>query len=400
MDIHLDWNGVAPGSIAPGSAAMRALFPLDPAVTQFNHGGYGVTPLPVSAARDAWRRRVEANPTAFFFQHDFVARVRAAAGRVAGLLGGRGEDWVFVPNATAGLNAVIQAVDLAPGDEILLTDHGYNAVKQAALRWTARAGAAVRVAALPWPDATADGIVAAISAGITSRTRLVIVDHITSPTSLTLPVARIAALCRDAGMPLAVDGAHAPGHIAALDAPSLGADVYVGNLHKWAYAPRALGALWASPAWQTRLHPTVISHGYGQGFTAEFDWQGTVDPTPVLTVDAAFAFAEALGRGRLAAWSRATLDVALPALMTSLGSNATTPAELRAPAMATIALPESAGVDVDAAMSLRRRMRERHGAEIQIVPFAGRLWLRVCATPYLDVADFERLARALRAEIG
>ncbi len=378
-----------------GSDAAKALFGLDPAVAYFNHGGFGVTPRAVAAGQVRWRERIEADPTTFFSPLGLAPLLRAGADRVAGRFGGQGGEWGFVPNVTAGLNAVIQAVDLRPGDEILLTDHGYNAVRQAALHWTSRVGASVATASLPWPAVDADAVVAAIARAIGPRTRLVIVDHVTSPTSLALPVERIAALCRDAGVPLVVDGAHAPGQIEPLDAPAIGADIYVGNLHKWAWVPRGCGVLWASAAWRARLHPTVISHGYGQGFAAEFDWQGTADPTPALCVGAAFDFADWWGRERIDAWNRALLDEAVAHLASALGVNGAPSATLLAPMMATLPLPTDAS-GVDAALALRRRLLERHRLLAQIVPFRDRLWLRICAAPYLGRADVERLAAALR----
>jgi isopenicillin-N epimerase len=378
-----------------GSHEMAALFGLDPDIAYLNHGGYGVTPAPVRVTQDVWRRQIEANPTAFFDREHFTALARVAAKRVATWLGGSGEGWVFVANATAGLNSVLRSLGLKPGDEIVLTDHGYNAVLQAALYESSAPGAKVVTARLPWPDYSHDGAVEAIERAITPRTRLVIVDHITSPTALILPVARIAALCRARGSTLAIDGAHAPGHLRDIDVPALGADLYVGNLHKWAFTPRGCGVLWAAPAWRERLHPVVISHGYGQGYTAEFDWQGTHDPTPMLCVDAAFDFAERIGRARLVAWNYGLIEHAVPSLCAALEVNESTPPEARA-MMAIVALPSRVQGTRDNAQALKRRLREEHGLEAQIVAFQDRAWVRIAAAPYLSADDFARLGVALR----
>ena len=203
--------------------------------------------------QDVWRRQIETNPTA-----SSTARISPPGARRGQprrpLAGRRGDGWVFVANATAGLTSVLRSLGLKAGDEVVLTDHGYNAVLQAALYESSAPGARVVTARLPWPDYSHDAALAAIEQAITPRTRLVIVDHITSPTALILPVARIAALCRARGVPLAIDGAHAPGQLRDLDVVALGADIYVGNLHKWAFVPRGCGVLWASPAWRERLH--------------------------------------------------------------------------------------------------------------------------------------------------
>lgn len=382
-----------------GSIEMAALFGLDPDIVYLNHGGFGVTPAPVRVTQDVWRRQIEANPTAFFDRAHFTPLVRVAATRVAKWLGGSGEGWVFVANATAGLNSVLRSLGLKSGDEIVVTDHGYNAVLQAALYESSAPGAKVVTARLPWPDYSHDGAVEAIERAITPRTKLVIVDHITSPTALILPVARIAKLCRAKGVPLAVDGAHAPGHLRDVDVVALGADIYVGNLHKWAFVPRGCGVLWASPAWRERLHPTVISHGYGQGYNAEFDWQGTVDPTPLLCVEAAFDFAEQIGRARLVAWNYGLIEHAVPALCAALEVNEATPPEARA-MMATIALPSRVSGARDNTLALKRKLREEHGLEAQIVPFQDRAWVRIAAAPYLSADDFGRLGAALRQAIA
>jgi isopenicillin-N epimerase len=380
IDVHL------PRSVPEFGHPTAALFGLDPAIRYLNHGGYGAAPLAVLAVQDAWRRTIEANPTRYLVVDQLGPRLRQVAEAVARRLGGEGQDWTFVANATDGANAVMGSLRLAPGDEILLTDHGYNALRQTALHVAARAGAEVRTVSLPWPDASADAILAAITLALRPRTRLLVIDHISSPTSLVLPVARIAAAARAAGVPLLVDGAHVPGHL-ALDVPSLGADWYIGNLHKWAFVPRGCGVLWSRRALQAELHPTVISHGYGQCYTTEFDWQGTRDFSGVLSVPAAFDFADRLGGfDAIAAYNHALVANFAERLHAMLGTNQSTPAGLRG-FSTTVALPARLAATPETARALRQRLFERHGVVAPIFPLAGRLWLRVQAQVYLEADD-------------
>jgi isopenicillin-N epimerase len=380
IDAHL------PASLPKLGHSTAALFGLDPAIRYLNHGGYGAAPLAVLAVQDAWRRTIEANPTRFLVVDQLGPRLRQVADAVARRLGGEGQDWTFVANATDGANAVMRSLRLAPGDEILLSDHGYNALRQTALYVASQSGAEVRTISLPWPDASADGIVAAVAGALSPRTRLLVIDHISSPTSLVLPVARIAAAAREAGVPLLVDGAHVPGHL-PLDVPSLGADWYVGNLHKWAFVPRGCGVLWSRRALQGELHPTVISHGYAQGYTSEFDWQGTRDFSGVLSVPAAFDFADRLGGlDAIAAYNRGLVAGFAERLHAMLGTNQSTPADLRG-FSTTVALPARLAATPETSRALRQRLFERHGVVAPIFPLAGRLWLRVQAQVYLEADD-------------
>src|SRR5215470_18023489 len=242
---------------------------LDPEVAFLNHGSFGAAPRAVLAEQDRWRTLMERHPT-HFMSEDLPPALRAAAAKLAAFVGARSDDLVFVENATAGCNAVLRSLRFAAGDEILVTDHGYPAVRKAAEYVAGRAGARVIEAAVPFPLEDPAQVVAAVRTRLGSKTRLAIFDHITSPTAIIFPVRELIELCRAAGALVLIDGAHAPGMI-SLDAPAVGADWYAGNCHKWLMAPKGSAFLWASASAQAELHPLVISHGLGEGFTAEFD---------------------------------------------------------------------------------------------------------------------------------
>jgi isopenicillin-N epimerase len=321
---------------------------------------------------------------------------RAAAG-VAAFVGARTEDLVFVDNATTGVNAVLRSLTFAPGDEILLTDHTYGAVARTAAYIARRTGAVVRIAELPGQPYHAGAIADAIDAACTPNTRVLIVDHITSGSALILPVREIAARARARGIAVLVDGAHAPGAI-RLDIPSLGADWYTGNLHKWAMAPRSSAFLWAPPERQADLHPAVISWGFDHGFDAEFDLVGTRDPTPWLTAPAGIAFLESLGLDALRAWNHALVWDATRMLADRWRVPVPADESMIGP-MVTMELPASVKPEAAAVQALRDALLFEDRIEVQMHVFKGRAWCRLCGQAYVDASDFEKFRDAVERRL-
>ena len=367
-------------------------WPLDPAIAYLNHGTVGVTPTSVQQRQDAIRLEIERQP-ARFMRHHLRPRLREAADAVGRFLGAAGDDIVFVENATTGINAVLRSLGFAPGDEILICDHTYPAVRNAVAFVCRPTGAVMTEARLPFPLATPDGALAALDAALTARTRLVVIDHVTSQTGLKLPIAEMAALIRRRGALSLVDAAHAPGMFAyRIDA--LGVDWYVANLHKWLFAPRGTAILWCAGERQQGLHPAVISHGLDKGFHEEFAWTGTRDFSAWLAAPAGIEVLEQLGPA--AAW-RHNRDLAIAgaqAVAARWGTEASVPAGMTE-SIALVAVPERFGTTADEASDLRDRLLFQHGIECAVYRFGDRLWARVSAQVYNDMADFERLARAL-----
>ena len=385
-------------SVAPppdplaGFVAERAAWPLDPAITYLNHGGYGVTPKAVLAAQEAWRAESERNPTGFMTR-TLPGALREAAGVVAGALGATADDLVFVDNATAGINAVLRSFPLRAGDEVLILSLAYPAVMKAAQFLCAQAGARLVAVPVVLPLAEEGVIEAAVAAQLSARTRLAIFDHIASASALLLPVARLTQLAHRAGARVLIDGAHAPGQV-ALDLPAIGADWYVGNLHKWYLAPRGCGFLWAPPDMQRDLHPLALSHGLGAGFSAEFDWTGTRDFTAPLSAPAGIACHRALGGPALMARNVALARVAATGLAEAWRSELGGPPETFA-AMATVRLPLAGEASAARAVALCRWLATAHRIEVAVNAVDGALWLRISAQAYNDLADYERLGRVL-----
>lgn len=380
---------------------------LDPAITYLNHGTVGATPRVVLEAQQAWQRRIEAQPAAFLFRElmrlapDEPGQprrlLRQAADAVGAFVGARGDDLVFVDNASTGINAVLRSIALAPGDEIVVLDQAYGAVLKTAEFVARAAGARVVVAATPFPlrgDATA-ACVEAVERVLTPRTRVAVIDHVASDTALLLPVAAMTAACRARGVPVLVDGAHAPGAI-ALDVAAIGADWYVANLHKWAFAPRACGLLWVAPARRATLHPPVISWGLDVGLVQEFEWTGTRDPSAMLAAPDGIAFMrDVLGVDAMRAWNHDLVWRMAHELSARWGQPFTTP-EAMVGCMASVALPERiAALGAPAATALKDWLFHERRIEAQVLAIRGRPHVRLAAQVYNDETDFERLAEAV-----
>lgn len=364
--------------------AIRHAWRLDPKFVTVNHGSFGATPECVLAEQDAWRRRMEAQPTRFMGMV-LPDALRDAASRLGEFIGARGEDIAFVDNATTGCNAVLRSLSLRPGDEVLVLDHGYGAVRNAVRFVTEQAGARMTEAALPFPRATSDGIVTAVAAALSPRARLAVIDHITSGSALVMPLDRVIAACHDAGVPVLVDGAHGPGHVdVALN--DLGADWYTGNCHKWLCAPKGAAFLWTSEERQVDTHPTVISHGYGKGYIQEFDWTGTRDPSAFLSIGSAIEFHEQLGGPSL---RQRNIDLAAEAAsLAARRLNTETIDTDTAGAMRLVRVP--VGQDT-AAAPLRAKLLQA-GTDAPVHAIGGGLWLRLSAFAYNELEDYARLA--------
>lgn len=368
--------------------AVRHEWPLDWRFLSVNHGSFGATPRVVLAAQQDWRRRMEAQ-TGRFFGRVLPDALRHAADRLGAFIGAEGKDIAFVDNATTGCNAVLRSLRLQAGDEVVVLTHGYGAVRNTVRFVTERAGAHMVEAAIPFPQPDADTVLAALQGVLTARTRLAVLDHITSGSALVLPVQRMVEACHAAGVPVLVDGAHAPAQV-DLNLSALEADWYAGNCHKWLCAPKGSAFLWAAPQRQHDLHPVTISHGFGQGFLREFDWTGTRDPSPYLCVDSAIDFHHRLGGPALRARNVALAAEATALLARRLNTE-TGGSPQMAGSMGVVRLPISGDATTEHANKLRQRLMDA-GTDAPVHAIDGSLWLRISAFAYNEIGDYERLA--------
>jgi isopenicillin-N epimerase len=363
---------------------------LDPALAYLNHGGFGAAPRCVQADQQAWRDALERNPHGFLV-HELPGLLAAVRARVARFLGADQDGVVFVDNATAGMQTVITSTRLARGDEVLTTDHCYPAVLAQLRQVTGAAGAALRIAPVPLPAGGREAVAAAVLTRLTPRTRLVVIDHIASCSGLVFPVEEIAAECRRQGVPVLVDGAHATGQL-PVDLTRLGADFWVGNLHKWVSAPKASAVLHAAPRWRGALRPLVTSHGTADGFLPSFDWTGTRDPSALLAVPAALDFFGQAGWPAVREHNDELAGRGAALVAARIGTSPPDASGLAA-AMRLVPLPGPLA-EADA-RALELRLLRDFGIVVPVTSHGGFRWLRVSAQLYNTVGDYERLADAL-----
>ena len=383
---------------------MRSLFALDENITFLNHGSFGACPREVLQAQQRWQWEMERNPVDFLGRRSagLLAQARDALGAE---IGAAGADLVFVPNSTTGVNVVARSLPLQPGDEVLSTNLEYGACDATWLQVCARQGAHYRRVEVALP-LRPEQLVTTLVAAMGPHTRLVYLSHITSTTALTLPVAEVCAAARARGIPVLVDGAHAPGQI-PLDLATLGADFYVGNCHKWQCAPKGSAFLQARAEHQPLLDATVTSWGYAadSGGHAGFDaylgrslferrmqWQGTRDISAWLTVPEALAFQARHDWRQVRQRSHALAAMAQQALCQRFGLAPLSGDEAWAQMVAIPVPPQ----DPEA---LRQRLWAESRIEVPITQHGGQTFVRVSAQAYTTEADIERLlaAPALRA---
>ncbi len=388
---------------APFGAGLRHAWPIDPHVTYLNHGTVGAPPRAVLTQQRLISDQIERHPARFMLREiadpggthstEGVPRLRQAAARVAEFVGLADADGLaFTSNITAAANAVLRSFAFESGDQIAVTDLGYGGVTNAAV-YTARVtGAEVVTIPLPRAGAEPAAFVDAIADGLTERTRMLVIDHITAQTALVLPIAKIAEACHRRGVLVLVDGAHVPGNI-ALDLGSLGVDWYTANLHKWAWSPRSCGFVWAAPEHRGTLHPTVISWGLDNGMAAEFDLLGTQDPTQALTAPFAIDLMRAYGVDRIQSYNHGLALWAGRHLSELWGTEFTTPEQMIG-AMVAIALPPRLGSSVEDAEHLRLAL-DAADIEVPVYSTGDGLAIRISAQIYCDTGDIQRLAEAI-----
>jgi isopenicillin-N epimerase len=368
---------------------------LRPDTTYLNHGSFGPPPRMVQEARRVWQQRLDEQPMDFFVRQ-FEPAYFAAREALAKFVGSAAENLVFAENATAAMNHVAASVRLAPGDEVLLTDHEYGAVRRIWERACQQTGAQVVTATLPRPFTDAASVVTTLLERVSPRTRLVVVSHITSPTAVTLPVAEICAALRTRGVVTCIDGPHAVAQLElALDA--LDCDFYCASCHKWLCAPFGSGFLYAAPRQQAGVQPAALSWGRVFGddrrhWFDEFVWSGTRDPSPYLTLPSAIQFLEDAG---LEAFRRQTHALAQHAREQLLRFASHEPLVPDDPewygCMAHVPLPPGE------ARPLQKALWERHGIEVPIIDWGGARWIRVSCHLYNTEQEIAKLVTALGA---
>ena len=384
-----------PGDPPDPIPGARLLFSLDPAVSYLNHGSFGAVPISVQRTQQRLRDEAESNPMKFFHLglDDRVVHTRR---HVAGFLGADPDGSALVGNTTIGVSLVLQSVRIGAGDEVLMTDHAYGAVSMAVRRQCRRAGATARTVALPLTATDAEVVSRIRSALRPGRTKLLVVDQITSPTAKAFPVRDLAAAAREHDIPVLVDAAHVPGML-PVDVSAIGADFWVGNLHKWAFAPRGTALLAVAAPWRRRIDPLVVSWAQEKGFPHSVEFQGTLDPTAWMSAPAGLYVMRSLGADTVRRHNAALAAYGQRVVGEALGY---APEDLPDPgdplvSMRVIPLPAGLATTAPEAHGLRDRLADQLSIETAINAWGGRGHLRLSAQVYNDADEYDDLADKL-----
>lgn len=403
-----------------GPSPYATLWSLDPSVAMLNHGSFGACPREILQCQREWQNRLEAEPVRFLIR-ELTPLLDASRAKLADAVGTVPENLAMVRNATFAVNSVVRSKRFEPGDELLTTRHDYNACRNVLHFVAQQWGAKVVVADVPFPIRSPDEVIDAVMKCVTPKTRLAMLDHVTSPTAVILPVERLATMLEEQGVEVLVDGSHAVLSL-PLELDTLGASYYTSNCHKWLCTPKGSAFLYVRPDRQEssygtdRIHPAVISHGYNMAcdkrsrFFDEFDWTGTDDPSPWLAVGKTIEFFQRRfgGLREVADHNHRLVVAARRMLCNRLGVEPPCPESMLS-SMATVALPDAAChkklEQVSAAVSihpLQNELLHRYGIEVPILywPDRSRCWIRISAHLYNDFTQYERLADALEELLG
>lgn len=379
-------------------SALKQYFLLDPNIIFLNHGSFGATPRPVFEAYQSWQLRLERQPVLFLGREfdELLLQSRTALG---GYLNADAEDLVYIPNATHGVNIIARALQLQEGDEVLTTDHEYGACDYTWDFLCAKAGARYIHRPIPVPVCTDDHIVEQFWQGVTPRTKAIYLSHITSPTALRLPVEKICARAKQAGILSIVDAAHSPGQI-HVDLKALDADVVFGNCHKWMLSAKGAAFLYVRHQLQDLIEPLIVSWGYqatedtttGSRFVDLLQWAGTKDPSAALAVPAAIEFMQEHNWAQVRVDCHALLHETLARLVDLTGLSPLYPLDSSFYGQMGVApLPAS---DLK---ELKRRLYDEHRIEVPLIEWNGMHLIRVSIQAYNDRRDADALLDALNS---
>lgn len=260
---------------------------LDPSILFLNHGSFGATPIKVLEQQQHFQKQLESQPLRFFMR-ELPELHRETLQKLGSFLQCDPQDLVYVKNATEGVNTVLSSIPWQKNDRVLITNHIYQACKNALLVYAQRYGFEIDEVEVSYPCQNEDEILQSVLSGITKRTRLILIDHISSPTALQFPIEKIARSIEGSRVELLVDGAHAPGMI-PIHPSETGAQYYTGNCHKWLCAPKGAAFLWVEPKCQEYINPLNISmiNVKTQSFQDRFYWGGTQDISSFLSISKA-----------------------------------------------------------------------------------------------------------------
>ncbi|MFH1051295.1 MAG: aminotransferase class V-fold PLP-dependent enzyme [bacterium] len=373
----------------------KELFYLDKNLIYLNHGSFGATPKAVLQRFIELTEQIDKNPMKFYLE-DYPVLMDESRKAISSFLNVEPDNLAFVDNATTGVNAVLFSLinELNNESEILTASHYYPAVKNTLNHINTITGCKIKVADLPDYVESEEQIKKIILSEITSKTKLLVIDHITSISGLIIPINEIVQHCKTKGILTLIDGAHAPGSV-SLDLSELNADWYTSNLHKWFFAPKGTAILYSSDTQKVPIHPTVISNDFGKGFTKEFDWVGTRNFCSWLTAPECLKFYKENFNYN---YCRELSLFARHLIINKLGLEPMAHENLTG-LMQSFWLPTSAGTTIDDVVELRNKLLNKYKIEVFMNPFKDRLVLRISSQIYNREEEYSTLINALKNEL-
>ncbi|MBM3704070.1 MAG: aminotransferase class V-fold PLP-dependent enzyme [Actinobacteria bacterium] len=370
---------------------LKSHWSLDPAYHHVNHGSFGAVPISVQKVQQEWRDRIQKNPVKFFAR-ELKEEVATARGSVARFLGQQADQIALIRNTTEGASTVMRGFPLNSGDEVIVLNQEYGAVTKAVIRACEASGAKLVEIDVDYLDSD-QRVIEKITAGITKKTRLLVVDHITSATARSFPIYELGALCKAHSVVYVVDASHSPGTV-DIDLDKLDADFWFGNLHKWVSTPLGVGVLRIAPRWQEVLRPLIVSWRDDEPYPYPWDMLGTVDPTSWLSAPSAIDFFSQLGWERVRKANHQRMMFGRELVMKELGISKE---EIRADFLPLGVVPihkMSGGRDGAAAVQVK--IAEEFKVEVPISFIAEKYYLRISGMLYNTPENYEALAVAVR----
>jgi isopenicillin-N epimerase len=368
---------------------------LDNGVTFLNHGSFGATPIKVLEAKEEYERRLEREPLSFFLE-EYPHLLKKSLLKLADFVGASTDDIVLVDNATTGVNTVLRSLEneLNPGDEIITPNHVYHGIRNTMRYFSEKTGTKFIEFDIPFPTVDNKIIINKINEQINNRTKILIVDHITSPTSLIFPIKEIIDLCRSKGIITIIDGAHAPGML-KLNLDELGADFYTGNCHKWMFTAKGCAFLWISKKWQNKIHPLVISLFYGNGIQSEFGWTGTKNPSSWLALSPAIDFYKTLGFDRICEYNHKLICEATELICDELDIHKHSDYNMLG-FMSSIEFPVKMVINTRTTMDLRNQFMRDYKIELSFHNLNDKIFFRISSQVYNEIDDYKKLIPAIK----
>ncbi|XP_078492683.1 uncharacterized protein LOC100182498 [Ciona intestinalis] len=380
----------------PGSQQMRDTFRLSDAYVMLNHGAYGFPPQPVLNKRNQLLEEQESHPFTWF-RTNLMGYYMESVKLAANLINGEVEDTFILSNVTEGTNCILKSVMLKDGGEILMNTHSYEAVRNMLSELETTYGTKTRCVEIRFPISDEQDVVDlyARQLDLYPNIKIAVIDHITSPTALKLPVEKIVEVCRERNVLTLIDGAHAPGQL-DLDMEKIKADFYVGDLHKWYYTSRGCALLWISPKHRNKILPVVTDY-CNDTMHHQYCYWGTRDTSPQLTLATASKFYEDIGgletiteyNNKLVTWAQSMLCEALGTKPLDI------PQSMKPPNMAVMYLPKSSKKKIGNYELMVHFIEKYNGITVGFTTIDGEVALRLAANVYNCKDDYFKLRDAL-----